>query len=112
NKETESREGGVEGTQGIVTDSEYVYIYATLDKSGGLTSITLDGEDDELEDTRMQIINAMNATIAGTQPNLSEEERENILEDLGILSIDELPYDSSRTTSNNIRYTYAYQFGR
>lgn len=105
NKNAEVEKGEVKDTQKLVTASDFVQVFATLNKDGNMESINLIGSGDGSLDSGMQIIGTIGATIATVQPELTPDERGKILEELKLLSEDEIPQDEQETINGNFKYT-------
>lgn len=105
NKTAEIVEGQVNNTQQVVTASDYVNIFATLNKNNEVLSINLIGVGDGTTDSGVEIMATIGATIAASQPELSPDERGDILKDLGLIGDEEIGDDMATTTRGKFTYS-------
>src|SRR5699024_2524028 len=104
NKTAKVEEGEVNDTQQVLTASDYVNIFATLNKEGDVLSINLIGIGDGSEDSGFEIISVIGTSIAAAQPELTEDDRGDILKELGVL--DEGSFGEMMSTNRN-GFTYS-----
>lgn len=108
NRVAEVEEGAVNNSVKLITASEYVNSFAALSRDNEILSITLIGSGDGSDDSGFEILAAIGATIAATQPELSPDERGEILRDLGIISDGELPEEMTSAVSGEYIYSFEY----
>lgn len=108
NRDAEVEDGAIYDTQNIVTDSDYVSMFATITKDGGIVNLTMIGVGDGTAGSGLEILGAIGSTIAAVQPELTPEERGEILTDLGILGGDGFPEDMTNTIRDNIKYSFSF----
>lgn len=108
NRDAEVEDGAIYDTQNIVTDSDYVSMFATITKDGGIVNLTMIGVGDGTAGSGLEILGAMGSTIAAVQPELTPEERGEILTELGILGGDGFPEDMTNTIRDNIKYSFSF----
>lgn len=104
-KDAEVEKGEVNDLQKIVTASEYVQVFATLNKEGGILALNLVGVGDGSEQSGIEIMSTIGTIVAASQPELEPEERGDILRDVGLIGESELPEEMVTVEDGGYAYS-------